>query len=146
MNAERGPWRPFPVADRAFTGAVLGLGGGLGLLAIGAIRWLVAGAPGDPFTVQDLLPAVLYVVAAAGSGAVGGALLPLAATKRGAIGVGVVAIQPLVLTIMTQFGEPDAPAVNAGLDVGGWLVLSLIFGPVVGLTWVHGWSRSDNAA
>jgi len=69
VNAGRDAWTVLAILDRSAIGAAIGLVGGLCLLAIGIVRWLVAGAPGQAATSRDLVLAVLYAGAAAGSGA-----------------------------------------------------------------------------
>jgi len=67
----------------------------------------------------------------------------MAKNKLGAIVVGLVAVQPLLLTIVTQFGKPtgeDRPG-----DLFAWVFTTLAFGPVIGLVWIRGWRGSDSA-
>ena len=130
------------LANRAAKGALIGSLGGFLLLGFGFAAWLLSGSPGDPVTLDDLLFAFLYVVGAAGAGVIGGILYPWTRTRSGSVLVGMVAIQPFLWGVMKIMeGTSGEPLALTG-KVVVWIIMTLTFGPVIGLSWIRGWSRS----
>ena len=60
--------------------------------------------------------------------------------------MGIVAVQPLLLTIMTRIDGPATQPSSAGGDFVVWLVMSLLFGTAIGVGWIRAWSDSSKAA
>ncbi len=85
-------------------------------------------------------PALLYDLSGVMAGALGGALLPATRSKRGAILVGILALQPfMAMMALFDLGVEDLPHSAAG-TITAWLLTSLGLGPVVGLHVIRPWS------
>ncbi len=115
------------------SGLGIGLLGASLLVAVGFARALVGLVRGSSVAVgpEDLALVIWYVAGGGAAGLIAGLLFPVARSKPGAILVGAVALQPLLLAIL--FVE--------GYDWLTWVIMTAVFGPVVGIAWVHRWHR-----
>ena len=119
--------------QRIVRGAIIGTVIGVGLLAIGAIRFMVASASGRHFSdlsAADLPRGLLYLGAFTVGGAVVGAFSSCRHTRAGATLVGIVAGIPVMFGVgMAAFGWPHT------WDGAQWAsvpVLGALFGSLVG--------------
>ena len=131
--------------SRAAVGTFIGLLGACLFLVIGLVRYLIATASGASIAgPADLTGPALYAFGGAAAGAVSGLLFPLAKHKLGAALVGIVAIQPWLYGILLII-QSEQP-VDSGADTFAWIMMTLIFGPAIGLSWIRPWHAPDEIA
>lgn len=123
---------------RALSGLVIGLLGSGVLLGIGLLRALVAVPLGTPigFGGEEAQMAAGFLLGGALAGIAGGLLFPLARIKLGAVAVGIVAFQPLLFAILLLTEDAHWST---------WLIMTAIFGPVIGIAWIHPLSADDES-
>jgi hypothetical protein len=132
------------VIGRSIAGGLLGFAGGTLLLLLGGIGsliwWIIEGLPTAAPLLEILTFASLYILGATGSGVLAGILFSQATTRIGAALVGIVAIQPFLWGIAMMSQLWDGPG-EPGEQLITWIIMSLIFGPVIGLTWIRPYHR-----
>jgi hypothetical protein len=124
-------------------GAALGFIGAAALALIGIIRWALVSLtrPVDA-SLQDLVGLGVYVLGGAAAGIIAGMLFPLARNKIGASVVGMVSIQPFLYGIfLITSDEPQ----SGGTNLFVWLLMTIIFGPVIGLAWIRPWCHDPTS-
>jgi hypothetical protein len=125
--------KPSDAIGRAIAGGLLGFVGGTLLLMLGGtgilIWWISEGFP-SPAPLGQIFPfASMYILGATGSGVIGGLLFARAATRVGAVLVGVMALQPFLWGLSRISQLWYGPSGTSEFLVT-WLIMSLTLGPV----------------
>ena len=114
---------------------MIGLLGGLILLIMGVVAWLLSD---DPIGWGEISLFSFYLLGATAAGVVAGVFYPWAKSKTGAVVVGMIAIQPFLYGIMLIVRAVEEEPIGSGGELFTWLVMTAVFGPVIGLSWIRG--------